>query len=56
MDVYVAPSLGCQMLRTISRRNGYALETGVAQNLRIGDPESDLFQIPAGYRLTNVKH
>jgi len=56
MDVYMAPSLRCQMLRTISRRNGHALETRVAQNLRIGDPDSDLFEIPAGYRLTNVTH
>jgi hypothetical protein len=56
MDVYMAPSLGCEMLRTISRRNGQALETGVAQNLRVGDPDGDLFEIPAGYRLTNVTH
>jgi hypothetical protein len=54
MDVYIAPSLGCHMLRTISRSNGQALETSVAQKLRIGDPDSDLFEIPAGYRLTNV--
>jgi len=54
IDVYMAPSLGCHMLRTISRRNGHALETEVAQNLRVGDPAGDLFEIPAGYRLTNV--
>ena len=54
MDVYMAPSLGCHMLRTMSRRNGHALETSVAQKLRIGDPDSDLFEIPAGYRLTNI--
>jgi hypothetical protein len=56
MDVDMAPSLGCQMLRTISRRDGHALETRVAQNLRVGDPDGHLFEIPAGYRLTNVTH
>jgi hypothetical protein len=53
-DIFMAPSLGCQTLRTVSRSNGQVLETGVVENLRIGDPDGALFRIPDGYRLTNV--
>ena len=54
MDVYMAPSLGCQMLRTVSRLNGQVLETSLAENLRIGDPDAALFRIPDGYRVTDI--
>src|SRR6267142_300795 len=53
-DVYMAPSLGCQMLRTVSRLDSRVLETSVAENLRIGDPDAALFRIPDGYRVTDV--
>jgi hypothetical protein len=52
MDVFMAPSLGCQVLRSLSRNNGFTLETRAAKELRIGDPDPDLFQIPTDYRET----
>ena len=54
MDVYMAPSLGCQVLRTIHNRDGQVLETRAVNNLRIGDPDANLFRIPEGYRVTGV--
>jgi hypothetical protein len=56
MDVFMAPSLGCQMLKTVNHSNGHALETRIVEDLRIGDPENELFEIPAGYRLTDVTY
>ena len=54
IEVWVAPSLGCQMLRTVSRRNGQSLETRVAEHLRLGDPDPALFETPPYYRETTV--
>ena len=50
MDVLMAPSLGCQMLRVLTRENGRVQEIRVARELRLGDPDPALFQIPADYR------
>ena len=53
-DMYMAPSLGCYVLRSVARRNGLLLETRVAEDLQIGDPEPALFEVPSDYRLTTV--
>ena len=52
IEVFMAPSLGCHVLRSVNRNKGIALEGRVAVELRIGDPDSDLFQIPPDYRET----
>ena len=53
-EFHVAPSLGCRPLRSVSRRKGLLLETMVVQDLRIGDPDPALFEVPSDYRLTIV--
>jgi len=51
-EMYLAPSLGCHSLKSVSRRKGLLLETMVVEDLRIGDPDPALFEVPSGYRLT----
>jgi hypothetical protein len=54
MDVFMAPSLACQMLRTVTRRDGRSLETLATRDLRIGDPDPQLFEVPVDYRRTRT--
>jgi hypothetical protein len=54
MDVFLAPSLGCQMLRVIQHEHGRSLETMTTKDLRAGNPDPDLFTVPAGYRRTTT--
>lgn len=54
MDVFMAPSLGCQMLRTVARRDGRTLERSLAETLQLGDPDPALFEVPPGYRQSTV--
>jgi hypothetical protein len=48
-ELYLAPSLGCQGMRAVMRRNGQSLESRSIESLKIGDPDPALFEIPAGY-------
>ena len=48
-ELYLAPSLGCQGMKFVIRRDGQSLESRIVENLRIGDPDSALFEIPTGY-------
>jgi hypothetical protein len=51
MEIDMAPSLGCQMLRSATYRNGRVQQLHFAENLRIGDPDPSLFQVPPDYRI-----
>ncbi len=53
-EILMAPSLGCQMLQTTTTQNGRVVATGVSEDLRVGDPDPTLFEVPSGYRLTRV--
>jgi hypothetical protein len=53
-EVSAAPSLGCHMLKTVTSRNGKAIQTRTSEDLRLGDPDPALFEIPAGYRQTTM--
>ncbi|HZU28439.1 MAG TPA: hypothetical protein VFA04_23130 [Bryobacteraceae bacterium] len=50
MEVFLAPSLACEMLRVTDTRNGVPLDTSAAEELKVGDPDPRLFAIPADYR------
>jgi hypothetical protein len=52
LEILVAPSLGCHMLETQGRRNGVLVETQTFESLRLADPDPRLFEVPAGYSLT----
>lgn len=55
MDVFMAPSLGCQMVKAVLQQNGRLIETRVVNDLRLGDPDPTLFQIPPEYRWTQYR-
>jgi hypothetical protein len=54
MDILAAPSLGCHMLRAETRRDGVILQSRTFEDLRHGDPDPQLFEIPANYKLTEA--
>jgi len=54
MEIYLAPSLGCHMLRTETKLNGVVLQTQTAEELTLGDPDPALFRIPEGYAMSKA--
>jgi hypothetical protein len=55
LNLVVAPSLGCHMLEATTTRQGRTVERKSVENLRLGDPDPSLFEVPVGYRLNNAK-
>jgi hypothetical protein len=46
---WVAPELGCITLEETWTRNGQVEVLHQAENIRLGDPDSSLFEVPADY-------
>ena len=55
METDVAPSLQCHMLEATIRRDGAVVNKQTIENLQLGDPDPNLFAVPAGYRISTVK-
>src|SRR5438045_1437586 len=49
LELFIAPSLGCEVLRSTHSMQGKTVTINTAENLHIGDPEAALFEIPPGY-------
>ena len=54
MEILVAPSLACYMMKVRTRRDGLLLKTQTVDNLQLGDPDPLLFEIPADYHVTEA--
>ena len=50
VEVWVAPALGCIRLEETMRRDGKAVSVRQAENIRLGDPDPSLFEVPADYQ------
>lgn len=53
-EILVAPSLGCRVLQSTTLQNGRVVATRVSENVKIGNPDPSLFEVPPGYRLTRT--
>jgi len=53
-EIFVAPSLSCHIMKAQTFRNGILLESQTSEDLRLGDPDPRLFEVPADYRLTDA--
>jgi hypothetical protein len=53
-EILIAPSLSCHMMKAQTFKNGILLESQTAEDLRLGDPDPRLFEVPADYRLTGA--
>ena len=54
MEIVVAPSLACHTMEVRTFRNGVPSVEKTTENLQLGDPDPHLFEIPAGYRVTET--
>lgn len=54
LDILLAPSLGCHVLRSVTTRDGALVEMRTSENLQLGDPDPALFSIPPDYQITYV--
>jgi hypothetical protein len=52
MHILAAPSLRCQMLGVTQSKGGRLLSRHVVEELRIGEPDVSLFDVPAEYRVS----
>jgi hypothetical protein len=53
-DMFLAPTLGCHVFRTLITRDGAVVEAQTSTNLQLGDPDPALFDIPPDYRITYI--
>ena len=53
-EVFAAPSLGCQILRSVLDPGGAARESTVTESLILGEPDTSLFEIPKDYRVSVI--
>ena len=53
-EIFLAPSLACHTLRSLTMRNGRSFETQAAENVQLGDPDPRLFDIPSDYCIVNI--
>lgn len=53
-DILVAPSLGCRVLQSTTTRKGRVVAALVSENLKVGNPDPTLFEVPSSYRLTRM--
>jgi hypothetical protein len=49
VEVWVAPALACVRLEETMRRDGKVVMIRQAENIRLGDPDPELFVVPADY-------
>jgi hypothetical protein len=49
-EIVLAPSLGCRTLESTISREGRVLATVVSEDLKLGEPDLSLFEVPSSYR------
>jgi hypothetical protein len=49
VEVWVAPALGCTRLEETMRRDRKVVTLRQAENIKLGDPDPSLFEVPADY-------
>jgi hypothetical protein len=54
IQLWLAPSLGCHVLRSVAIHKGRILKVFESVSLKLGDPDPVLFEIPSGYMFTDV--
>lgn len=52
-EILLAPTLGCQPMMSVTLRNGLTLKTEAVEDVRIGEPDPRLFEVPADWRWLN---
>jgi len=48
-EFWKAPALGCQTLHAVTRKDGRVIQETFARNIRIGEPDPSIFEVPTGY-------